>query len=97
MSKILIKPVLTEKMDAQKEKLNRFGFIVDKQANKIEIAKAVEKLYEVTVLNVNTMIYASKKSTKYTKKGIVSGKRNAYKKAIVTLIEGDTIDFYSSI
>ncbi len=94
---ILIKPVLTEKMNIQGEKMNRFGFIVDKRANKIEIKNAVEKLYDVAVINVNTMIYGSKRSVKFTKNGMVAGKTSAYKKAIVTLVEGDTIDFYSNI
>lgn len=94
---ILIKPIITEKMTEQGETLNRFGFIVDKNANKIQIKKAVENLYNVTVESVNTMRYAGKTKSRYTKTGIVHGRGKAYKKAIVTLIEGDTIDFYSNI
>lgn len=94
---ILIKPIITEKMTEQGEKLNRFGFMVEKKANKIQIKKAVESLYNVTVDSVNTMIYAGKTKSRYTKTGIVRGRTKAYKKAIVTLIEGDTIDFYSNI
>jgi len=94
---ILIKPIITEKMTAQSEKMNRFGFIVDKNANKIQIKKAVEGLYNVTVDSVNTMRYAGKTKSRFTKTGVVRGRANAYKKAVVTLIEGDTIDFYSNI
>lgn len=94
---ILLKPIITEKMTAQSEKLNRFGFIVDINANKIQIKKAVEKMYSVTVESVNTMRYAGKNKSRYTKTGILKGSTNAFKKAIVTLKEGDTIDFYSNI
>jgi len=94
---ILIKPIITEKMNAQSEKMNRFGFIVDKNANKIQIKKAVEGLYNVTVDSVNTMRYAGKTKSRFTKTGVVRGRANAFKKAVVTLIEGDTIDFYSNI
>jgi len=75
----------------------KFGFIVKPDANKIEIKKEVEGLYNVTVIGVNTMRYAGKRSSRYTKAGLVKGQKNAYKKAIVTLKEGDTIDFYSNI
>jgi large subunit ribosomal protein L23 len=94
---ILIKPIITEKMTEQGEKLNRFGFMVEKNANKIQIKKAVESLYNVTVDSVNTMVYAGKTKSRYTKTGIVRGRTKAYKKAIVTLKEGETIDFYSNI
>jgi large subunit ribosomal protein L23 len=94
---ILIKPIVTEKMNALGEKLKRYGFIVDKRANKIQIKDAVEKLYGVTVESVNTMRYASKKKSQYTRTGLVKGKTIAHKRAIVTLVEGDTIDFYSNI
>ena len=75
----------------------RFGFIVRPEANKLEIKKEVEEMYNVTVIDVNTMRYAGKRSSRYTKNGLVKGQRNAFKKAIVTLKEGDTIDFYSNI
>lgn len=94
---ILLKPIITEKMTAQSEKLNRFGFIVDIDANKIQIKKAVEKMYNVTVESVNTIRYAGKNKSRYTKTGILKGSTNAFKKAIVTLKDGDTIDFYSNI
>jgi len=94
---ILIKPVVTEKMTDQSEKLNAYGFIVDRKANKIQIKKAVEELYGVTVERVNTMRYGGKGRSRYTRSGILHGKTNAYKKAIVTLAEGETIDFYSNI
>lgn len=94
---IIIKPLVTEKMTAITDKLNRFGFIVRPDANKLEIKREVEALYNVTVTDVNTARYSGKKKTRYTRAGIISGRTNAYKKAIVTLKEGDTIDFYSNI
>ncbi|PIQ14630.1 MAG: 50S ribosomal protein L23 [Flavobacteriales bacterium CG18_big_fil_WC_8_21_14_2_50_32_9] len=94
---IIIKPVVTEKMTAQSEKFNRYAFVVDQRANKIQIKNAVKDMYNVTVDNVNTMNYAGKSKSKFTKAGLISGKTNRYKKAIVTLSEGETIDFYSNI
>lgn len=94
---IIIKPIVTEKMSLLGEKLNRYGFQVEKTANKIEIKKAVEEMYNVTVVAVNTSIVAPKLKSRYTKSGIIAGKTNAYKKAVVTLKEGETIDFYSNI
>jgi len=94
---ILIKPVITEKMTGISEKLHQFGFIVAKDANKIQIKKAVEQMYGVTVTAVNTIRYAGKSKSRYTKKGYVQGRTDAFKKAIVTLGEGQTIDFYSNI
>ncbi len=94
---ILIKPIVTEKMTELGEKLNRYGFIVDINANKIQIKKAVEDLYNVNVVSVNTMKYAGKNKSRFTKTGIIKGKTKAFKKAIVTLEEGETIDFYSNI
>lgn len=76
---------------------NRYGFIVDKRANKIEIKKAVETFYNVKVIDVNTMNYSGKVKSRYTKAGFLTGRTNAFKKAIVTLAEGNTIDFYSNI
>jgi large subunit ribosomal protein L23 len=93
----IIKPIITEKITKDGELFNRFGFVVNKKANKVEIKKAVEKAYGVSVLNVNTMIYRADRTTKYTKSGMISGKTSAYKKAVVTLKEGDTIDFYTNI
>ena len=94
---ILIEPIITEKMTGISEKLNQFGFIVEKKANKVEIGKAVEKLYNVIPVSVNTMIYGGKRKSRHTKSGLIKGKTKSYKKAIVTLAEGDTIDFYSNI
>ena len=94
---IIIKPIITEKITKDGEVFNRFGFIVDKRANKIQIKKAVEATYGISVVEVNTMNYRADRSTKYTKSGIINGKTNAYKKAIVQVQEGETIDFYNNI
>ncbi len=94
---ILLKPIVTEKMMAQSESLNRYGFIVEKTANKLQIKKAVEELYDVAVDSVNTMRYGGKVKSRFTKSGVQLGKTNSYKKAIVTLAEGEAIDFYSNI
>ena len=94
---IIIKPIVTEKMTKLGEKLNRYGFKVEKDANKIEIKQAVEALYNVTVTEVNTMIAATKKKSRFTKSGVIKGQTSAYKKAIVTVKEGEVIDFYSNI
>ncbi len=94
---ILIKPIVTEKMTAQGERFNRYGFVVDKRATKQQIKLAVESLYNVSVDTVNTMIYAGKKKSRYTKSGVITGRTNSYKKAIVKLVAGDSIDFYSNI
>ncbi len=94
---ILLKPIVTEKMTAQGENLNRFGFIVDKSANKIQIKAAVEEMYGVNVVDVNTLIYSGKKKSRFTRTGQIAGRTKSFKKAIVTIAEGDTIDFYSNI
>ncbi len=94
---IIIKPIVTEKMTQLGDKLNRYGFRVQKDANKIEIKQAVEAMYDVTVDEVNTMIVAPKKKSRFTKSGVINGSASAYKKAIVTVKEGDKIDFYSNI
>ena len=94
---ILIKPVVSEKMTDQTEKLKRYGFVVNPKANKIEIKKAIEKAYGVAVETVNTMNYAGKTKTRNTKAGLIKGKTNKFKKAIVTVADGDVIDFYSNI
>jgi large subunit ribosomal protein L23 len=94
----IIKPLVTEKMTKITEKRNNvFGFIVRPDANKLEIKKEIEGQYNVTVTSVNTIRYAGKRQSRYTKAGLVKGQRNAFKKAIVTLKDGDTIDFYSNI
>jgi Ribosomal protein L23 len=94
---IIIKPIVTEKMTQLGDKLNRYGFRVQKDANKIEIKQAVEAMYDVTVNEVNTMVVAPKKKSRFTKGGVIKGSASAYKKAIITLKEGDKIDFYSNI
>lgn len=94
---IILKPVVTEKMNLKGETLRQYGFVVDKRANKVQIKKAVEELYGVTVESVNTMRYAGKLKSRYTKTGLITGKKNTLKKAVVTLREGETIDFYSNI
>jgi large subunit ribosomal protein L23 len=93
----IIKPLVTEKMTKITDKLNKFGFIVRPEANKLEIKKEIEALYNVTVVDVNTARYAGKNKSRYTKAGLIRGRENAFKKAVVTLKEGDTIDFYSNI
>ncbi len=93
----IVKPLVTEKMTAITEKQNKFGFIVRPEANKLEIKKEIEALYNVTVVAVNTCVYAGKSKSRYTKAGLIKGRSSAFKKAIVTLKEGETIDFYSNI
>ena len=94
----IIKPVVTEKMTKITEKRpNRYGFIVSPEANKLQIKAEVEARYNVTVEDVNTMNYAGKRQSRWTRAGLVKGHKNAFKKAIVTLKEGDTIDIYSNI
>ena len=94
---ILKRPVVTEKMTAQSEKLGRYGFIVDASANKLQIKSAVENMYSVTVESVRTMRYSGKRKSRFTKSGVIAGRKNNFKKAIVQLKKGETIDFYSSI
>ena len=94
----LLKPLVTEKMTKITEKQpNRYGFIVRPEANKLEIKKEVEDMYNVTVIDVNTVRYEGKRSQRYTKAGLIKGHKSAFKKAIVTLKEGEEIDFYSNI
>jgi large subunit ribosomal protein L23 len=94
---VIVKPVITEKMTAQGEKFNRYGFVVAKAANKVQIKAAVEQLYGVTVEAVNTQNYVGKVKTRNTTKGIAIGRVNQHKKAVVTLKAGEAIDFYASI
>ncbi|MCA6362784.1 MAG: 50S ribosomal protein L23 [Bacteroidetes bacterium] len=94
---VLIKPIITEKQSQAAEKLNRFGFIVDSKANKLQIKQAVEKMYGVAVESVNTMNYIGKVRQRYTRSGMQVGIANRAKKAVVTLRKGDTIDFYSNL
>jgi large subunit ribosomal protein L23 len=91
------KPIITEKMTAEGEKRGRYAFVVDTKANKIEIKKAVEKMYSVNVVSVNTIITPGKSLSRFTATGTLKGHKGKYKKAIVTVAKGETIDFYSSI
>ena len=93
---LLIKPLLTEKASSINEK-GKFTFIVKRGANKVEIKKAVEKAYKVSVKSVNTSNVLGKLKSRFTKKGIISGRKLSYKKAIVQLSEGEFIDFYSQV
>ena len=93
---VLRKPLITEKASAQNE-TGKYGFIVDKNANKVQIKKEVEEMYGVTVENVNTMKYQGKLKSRYTKSKVITGRTAGYKKAIVTVKDGDVIDFYSGI
>ncbi|MFD0761101.1 50S ribosomal protein L23 [Lutibacter aestuarii] len=95
--KILIKPIITEKATNDSELFNRYAFVVNKKANKLEIKNAVEQAYGVAIESVRTMNYPVQRKTKYTKSGMVEAKSGAYKKAIVQLAEGESIDFYSNI
>ena len=94
---ILLKPIITEKATNDSELFNRYSFVVDKSANKIEIKKAVETAYGVSISSVKTLNYPVQKNTKFTKKGLVTGKKGAYKKAIIQLAEGESIDFYNNL
>ncbi len=94
---IIIKPIITEKVTNLSEKQSRYGFRVSPKANKIEIKKAVEEMYNVQVLSVNTIQVEGKAKCRYTKTGILRGRVASYKKAYVTLKEGEVIDFYSNI
>ena len=94
---ILIKPIITEKATEDSELFNRYSFFVDKTANKIQIKEAVESAYGVNVSKVRTMNIKPTVKTKYTKTGMVTGKTNALKKAIVQIAEGDTIDLYGNL
>ncbi|HYM94260.1 MAG TPA: 50S ribosomal protein L23 [Chitinophagaceae bacterium] len=97
LSDVLIKPILSEKANAQQEKLRRYAFRVAKKANKLEIKKAVENFYGVTVVDVNTATSPGKNKTRFTKAGFIKGKKPSYKKAFVTVAEGEAIDFYSNV
>jgi large subunit ribosomal protein L23 len=97
LSDVLIRPVLSEKVNRQTEKQNRYTFVVDRKANKLEIKKAVESFYGVTVTGVNTSVVPAKDKSRFTKTGITKGRKSGYKKAFVTVAEGETIDLYSSI
>ncbi|MFV0345130.1 MAG: 50S ribosomal protein L23 [Bacteroidales bacterium] len=94
---VLVKPVITEKSSRLTDKENKVTFIVNKNATKADIKQAVEEVYKVSVVAVNTMIYPGKQKVRYTKAGVLSGKTKSFKKAIVSLSESDTIDFFQNI
>ena len=97
MKNILIKPLITEKMTAESERINAYGFVVNDDANKIEIKDAVEKTNGVTVAGVRTMRVDGKVRSRFTRTGVLRGRSESYKKAIVRLVDGDVIDFYENI
>jgi large subunit ribosomal protein L23 len=97
LSEVLIKPILTEKANAQQEKLRRYAFKVNRKANKLEIKKAIEGFYGVNVIDVNTAVIPGKNKTRFTKAGYIQGQKPAYKKALVTVAVGETIDLYSAL
>ena len=97
LSEVLIKPILTEKANSQQESLRRYAFKVSRRANKLEIKKAVEEFYGVNVVDVNTVVVPGKNKTRYTKKGFVQGQKPSFKKAMVTVAKGETLDLYSNI
>lgn len=94
---VLIKPLVTEKTDILSQNSGKYTFVVERKANKVEIKKAIEEMYDVTVDKVNTMHTASKTRVRYTKTGLQKGRKSSFKKAIITLADGDTIDFYGDI
>jgi len=94
---ILVRPIITEKATFDSEENNRYGFIVDKRANKVEIRKAIEELYSVQVESVNTMNYLGKSKRRMTKAGVIDGRRSDFKKAVVTVKAGEVIDLYSEL
>ncbi len=95
LTDVLIKPIVSEKSNGMQAKLNRYAFKVDRKANKLEIKKAIETFYGVTVADVNTAVMPGKNKSRYTKGGFITGKKPAYKKAYVTVTQGETIDLYS--
>ena len=94
---IKIQPIVTEQATQLTERLNRYTFRVSLEANKYQIKDLVEKLYGVKVINVNTLIVRAKNKSRYTKSGLLRGKTSAYKKAVISVADGETIDFYSNI
>lgn len=97
MKEVLIKPVVTEKSTALQDDIQQYVFVVNKNANKLEIKKEIESLYGVTVESVNTTILPSKERSRFTRSGLIVGRKSAYKKAFVTLADGDEIDYYANI
>lgn len=97
LSAVLVKPIVTEKSNKLSDKSRTYAFRVDRKANKLEVKKAVEDFYGVSVIEVNTVVVPGKAKTKFTKAGFISGRKPAYKKAYVKVAEGETIDLYSNI
>ncbi len=97
MRNVLIRPLITEKMTDITEKTNKYGFIVDAKANKIEIAKTIKQKFDVDVISVNTIKYKGKMKTQFTRKGRFTGKTPQYKKAIITLKGDQTIDIFGEV
>lgn len=95
LSEVLVRPVITEKVNRQMEKSGRYTFVVGKAANKLEIKRAIEEFYGVKVTDVNTIVVPAKNKTRYTKAGFLSGRKPSYKKAVVSLAEGDSIDLFA--
>jgi large subunit ribosomal protein L23 len=97
LSDVLVKPIVTEKSNKLTDKSRTYAFRIDRKANKLEVKKAVEDFYGVTVVEVNTVVVPGKAKSKFTKAGFISGRKPAYKKAYVKVAEGETIDLYSNI
>ena len=93
---VLVKPLITEKFSSMNEH-GKYGFIVEKAANKVQIKQEVEKMYGVTVESVNTMVQPGKSKSRFTKSRVIQGSTPSYKKAVVKVADGDIIDFYSGI
>lgn len=97
LSEVLIKPIVTEKSNKLTDKARTYAFRVDRKANKLEIKKAVQEFYGVTVVDVNTVVVPGKTKTKFTKAGFISGRKPAFKKAYITVAEGENIDLYANV
>jgi len=95
LSEVLVRPVITEKVNLQMERSGRYTFVVGPRANKLEIKKAIEEFYGVKVADVNTVVVPAKSKTRFTKAGLLAGRKPSYKKAVVKLVEGDTIDLFA--
>lgn len=96
-SNILIRPVISEKSELNSEKLGQYTFVVDKKANKIQIAKVIEEKFNVNVVSVNTLVMPAKARSRYTRAGVLKGRISGYKKAMITVEEGEVIDFYGNV
>lgn len=95
LTEVLVRPVITEKVNLQMERSGRYTFVVGRRSNKLEIKKAIEEFYGVKVADVNTVVVPAKNKSRFTKAGMLSGRKSAYKKAVVTLAEGETIDLFA--